>query len=105
MFGLVSITITVVLLAQRGYALSLTQTSVDVTRRNVLFSPCLAFIPAAFCASPLVASANQSVKADMIAELQTSRDKLVPIPQLLEEKEWEKVRNILKTPHSSTSED
>jgi hypothetical protein len=98
MFGLVSITITVVLLAQRGYALSLTQTSVDVTRRNVLFSPCLAFIPAVFCASPLVASASQSVKADMIAELQTSRDKLAPIPQLLEEKEWEKVRNILKTP-------
>jgi hypothetical protein len=103
MIGLLSITITA-LLAQKGYALSLVQGCfkssplVDVTRRNLLSSPCLAFIPAAFWASPLVASASQSVKADMIAELQTSRDKLAPIPQLLEEKEWEKVRNILKTP-------
>lgn len=98
----------VVLLAQRGFAISLggrtvksassVDVSVSVTRRNAFFYPIIALIPATIYSSPWVATATQSEKADMIAELQNSRDKLAPIPQLLEEKEWEKVRNILKTP-------
>jgi len=34
----------------------------------------------------------------LIEELQSSKDKLEPIAQLLEDKEWDKVRQILKSP-------
>ncbi len=101
MLNLLSITVTLLFVAREGSALSFLERSfkfnTDVTRRNVLQSTCFAIIPAAIYSSPLVVSAATD-KSDMIAELQISRDKLKPIPQLLEEKEWEKVRNILKTP-------
>ena len=34
----------------------------------------------------------------LLEELVESKEKLAPIPQLLEEKEWDKVRTILKMP-------
>lgn len=96
--------ITLALVARKGYSLSSMEgsfksnTLVDVTRRKVFQFSCLAFIPSAICFSPFDVTAAQADKSDMIDELKISRDKLAPIPQLLEDKEWEKVRNILKTP-------
>ena len=44
------------------------------------------------------ASAASATTDDLIAELKVMKSKLEPIPMLLEQKEWEKVRQILKTP-------
>ncbi|CAJ1953855.1 unnamed protein product [Cylindrotheca closterium] len=48
--------------------------------------------------SPLPASAATSVVASLKDELKTCQSKLVDIPALLEQQEWDKVRTILKTP-------
>lgn len=46
---------------------------------------------------PAQASAVSN-KADLIEDLRVSKEKLQAIPALLEEKEWDKVRSILKLP-------
>lgn len=42
--------------------------------------------------------ASASTGSDLVAELQLSKEKLAPIPDLLANSEWDKVRTILKTP-------
>jgi hypothetical protein len=48
--------------------------------------------------SASAASDSSTTTADLIAELQIMKSKLEPIEKLLEQNEWEKVRQILKTP-------
>ena len=47
---------------------------------------------------PSLASAASTSSAALIDELKQSKDKLAPIPDLLEAQEWDKVRSILKVP-------
>lgn len=42
--------------------------------------------------------ASSAPSSGLIDELQQSKDKLAPIPDLLEAQEWDKVRSILKVP-------
>jgi hypothetical protein len=49
-------------------------------------------------AAPSASAASTTTTADLIAELKVMQSKLEPIPLLLEQMEWEKVRQILKTP-------
>jgi hypothetical protein len=48
--------------------------------------------------SPQIATAADSTTNLLIDELTLSQTKLQEIPGLLQQEEWEKVRNILKTP-------
>jgi hypothetical protein len=45
-----------------------------------------------------VALPVNAADSSLLDDLKTSRAKLEPIPKMLENKEWEAVRNILKTP-------
>jgi hypothetical protein len=54
--------------------------------------------PAMALSSITTATAASQKVQDAISELQQSRDKLQEIPDLLEAKEWDKVRSILKVP-------
>jgi hypothetical protein len=49
-------------------------------------------------ASPAMAAAASSLDDDALQDLKLSKTKLEPIPDLLEQKEWDKVRSILKLP-------
>jgi hypothetical protein len=42
--------------------------------------------------------ANAAATKDLVADLVSSKEKLAPIPDLLQKEEWDKVRTILKTP-------
>jgi hypothetical protein len=46
----------------------------------------------------LAASSSSSTADRLIEELQLSQSKLIDVPQLLQDQEWDKVRTILKTP-------
>ena len=39
-----------------------------------------------------------ATEADLLAELRAVREALVPLPEMLEAQEWDKVRTVLKTP-------
>lgn len=60
------------------------------SRRAVVLSP---FVLAA----PLPAFAAPD-EASILAELKSVREALQPLPALLEEEQWDKVRSVLKTP-------
>lgn len=47
--------------------------------------------------NPSLASASSKTDA-LVADLKSSKEKMAPIPALLEANEWDKVRTILKTP-------
>eukprot|EP01083_Nonionella_stella_P023702 65588_1 len=47
--------------------------------------------------NPSLASASTKTDA-LVADLKSSKEKMAPIPALLEANEWDKVRTILKTP-------
>lgn len=53
---------------------------------------------AAFSAICIIPSAQAAQKDLLLEELRLSKEKLADIPPLLEEKEWDKVRSILKLP-------
>lgn len=59
-----------------------------MNRRAVLLSPLL--VPAAASAAP--------DEQQLLSELQSVRVALKPLPALLEEEQWDKVRSVLKTP-------
>lgn len=63
-----------------------------VSRRAVLAQS------AGFATVSIWGPASWAVDASLIDDLTSSIDKLRPIPDLLEEKEWDKVRSILKLP-------
>jgi hypothetical protein len=63
-----------------------------VSRRAVLAQS------AGFATVSVWGPASWAVDASLIDDLTSSIDKLRPIPDLLEEKEWDKVRSILKLP-------
>lgn len=44
------------------------------------------------------ALSNAASTADLVSDLKSSKEKLTPIPDLLQQGEWDKVRTILKTP-------
>ena len=67
------------------------------TTRRLFFSTTATTIAGSVTASFLVESANAAV-GPLIDELKDSKTKIEVIPELLEQKEWDKVRNILKTP-------
>lgn len=69
------------------------------TRRLFVKSAAISISSAAAGAivQPAQASAVSN-KADLIEDLRVSKEKLQAIPALLEEKEWDKVRSILKLP-------
>merc|ERR1712038_1037557 len=48
--------------------------------------------------TPSVALAAPSKTAGLVEDLETSLKKMVVIPELLDQGEWDKVRTILKTP-------
>lgn len=43
-------------------------------------------------------AAPSDIRSTLLVELKDSKSKLIPIPDLLQAQEWDKVRNILKTP-------
>jgi hypothetical protein len=43
-------------------------------------------------------AAPSDTRSTLLLELKDSKSKLIPIPDLLQAQEWDKVRNILKTP-------
>lgn len=52
-----------------------------------------------FVSQPIAASAAATTATkDLINDLVSSKDKMKPIPELLQQGEWDKVRTILKTP-------
>ena len=72
------------------------QPGASTTRRRFV-STTASTIVGSVTASLLVKSADAAV-SPLIDELKDSKSKIEVIPELLEQKEWDKVRNILKTP-------
>jgi hypothetical protein len=74
----------------------------DISRRSFWrHSSCSAGLPIILMglgsSMPSVAAAA-SIDAALLQDLKLSKTKLEPIPDLLEQKEWDKVRSILKLP-------
>ena len=72
------------------------------TRRDFL-SNAFVKIPAAVSAGSVILSnpveANAATSStELVDDLETSLNKMVVIPELLDQGEWDKVRTILKTP-------
>lgn len=77
------------------------QSNVD-TRRNFL-SNAFVKIPATVAAGSIILNnpveANAATSStELVGDLETSLSKMVGIPELLDQGEWDKVRTILKTP-------
>ena len=66
----------------------------DVNRRNFFTT---ASVPLITAMIPLEAKAS-TTSDNLTADLKLAREKLTPIPDLLDKADWDAVRTILKTP-------
>ena len=101
-------------IASKKYSQSTTNNDVDVflmmddpssssplsshSRRSILSSSLLASIATILTTSSQIAFAAETNTDSLIADLDTSFERISTIPPLLEAAQWDKVRTILKTP-------
>jgi len=69
-------------------------TAPEISRRSLITQTASGLVAAASCNVP----AAFALDASILDDLKASKIKLEPIPELLEQKEWDKVRTILKVP-------
>jgi hypothetical protein len=72
-------------------------TSVDLSSRRLFVAGATATVTAA-SAGILTQPAQAAVKDALLEDLRSSKERMAAIPALLDEKEWDKVRTILKLP-------
>jgi hypothetical protein len=72
-------------------------TSLDLSSRRVFVTGSTATV-AAVTAALLTQPVEAAVKDELLEDLRSSKERMAAIPALLDEKEWDKVRTILKLP-------
>jgi hypothetical protein len=72
-------------------------TSLDLSSRRVFVTGATATVAAA-TAVLLTQPVEAAVKDELLEDLRSSKERMAAIPALLDEKEWDKVRTILKLP-------
>ena len=89
--------ITTAIIAFQADAFSTT----DPSRRTFLSdvkSAASLVVPALITSTVNPSISNAVGVKDLVSDLETSKEKMLAIPELLEANEWDKVRSILKTP-------
>ena len=87
------------LLSSAAFSINDQSLSTKLDSRRTAISKLVVTLPAfVSMANLVVPSANAASTEDLISDLTASKSKLEPIPGLLDNGEWDKVRTILKTP-------